>query len=142
MDNEKAILEAISDLRNAVSQGFNDMDGRFESLESRLGGQEKKLRRTEARQRKQAGEIAELQKIVRDLAQHAPLRDWGDTAAIRKEDAYRGFEQLGVGKVVAMRELEKAGTIRTTNDSKRTKTIWLDGKCQRVIIVEMGGEDA
>lgn len=39
-----------------------------------------------------------------------------------------------------MRALEKAGAIRADKNSRRTKVIWLDGKCQRVIIVEMGGD--
>ena len=36
--------------------------------------------------------------------------------------------------------LEKAGAIRADKNSRRTKVIRLDGKCQRVIIVEMGGD--
>lgn len=39
-----------------------------------------------------------------------------------------------------MRALEKAGAIRADKNSRRTKVIRLDGKCQRVIIVEMGGD--
>ena len=45
-----------------------------------------------------------------------------------------------VGRRIAMRALEKAGAIRADKNSRRTKVIRLDGKCQRVIIVEMGGD--
>lgn len=139
MDEEK-ILQAIANLATTVSQGFSNMEGRFESIEGRLDKQEKKLRRTAVRQQLQAEQIDELGKIVLDMAESAPLRSWDSSAAICKEDAYRSFEEMGVGRRTAMRALEKAGLIWTDSGHKRTKTIWLDGKCQRVIIVEMGGE--
>ena len=74
------------------------------------------------------------------MAENAPLRSWGGSAAICKEDAYQSFEEIGVGRRIAMRALEKAGAIRADKNSRRTKVIRLDGKCQRVIIVEMGGD--
>lgn len=63
-----------------------------------------------------------------------------DCDAICKEEAYQSFEEIGVGRRTAMRALEKAGAIRADKNSRRTKVIRLDGKCQRVIIVEMGGD--
>lgn len=139
MDEEK-ILQAIANLAATVTQGFSDMEGRFEGIEDRLDKQEKKLRRTAVRQQLQADQIDELGRIVRDMAETAPLRSWDGSAAICKEDAYRSFEELGVGRRTAMKALERAGVIWTDNRNRRTKTIWLDGKCQRVIIVEMGGD--
>lgn len=78
MDNEQMILQAIAQLTDTVTKGFQDMEGRF--------------------------------------------------------------EEIGVGRRIAMRALEKAGAIRADKNSRRTKVIRLDGKCQRVIIVEMGGD--
>ena len=34
-----------------------------------------------------------------------------------------------------MKALREAGTIRPGHEDRNTDTIWLDGKCQRVIIV-------
>lgn len=140
MDNEQMILQAIAQLSDTVTKGFRDMEGRFESVESRLDAQEKSLRRTAVRQQLQDGKIRELSKIVHDMAETSPLKSWEDSAAIRKEDAYQSFEEAGVGRRTAMRALEKDGAIRADRNGKRTKVIWLDGKCQRVIIVEMGGD--
>lgn len=140
MDNEQMILQAIAQLSDTVTKGFQDMEGRFEGIESRLEGQERKLRRTAVRQQLQDSQIEELSKIVQGMAENAPLRSWGGSAAICKEDAYQSFEEIGVGRRIAMRALEKAGAIRADKNSRRTKVIRLDGKCQRVIIVEMGGD--
>ena len=134
MDNEQMILQAIAQLTDTVTKGFQDMEGRFEGIESRLDGQERKLRRTAVRQQLQDS------KIVQDMAENAPLRSWDGSAAICKEEAYQSFEEIGVGRRIAMRALEKAGAIRADKNSRRTKVIRLDGKCQRVIIVEMGGD--
>lgn len=46
MDNEQMILQAIAQLTDTVTKGFQDMEGRFEGIENRLDGQERKLRRT------------------------------------------------------------------------------------------------
>ena len=132
MDNEQMILQAIAQLTDTVTKGFQDMEGRFEGIESRLDGQERKLL--------QDSQIEELSKIVQDMAENAPLRSWDGSAAICKEEAYQSFEEIGVGRRIAMRALEKAGAIRADKNSRRTKVIRLDGKCQRVIIVEMGGD--
>lgn len=139
MDNEQ-IFKAIEDLTEAVKKGFGDMEDRFGSIEVRLDAQEKKMLRTAVRQQLQDSKIQELSQIVHDMAETAPLRSWPDRAAIRKEDAYQRFEEAGVGRRIAMRALEKAGAIQADQYSRRTKVIHLDGKCQRVIIVEMGGE--
>lgn len=136
MDNEQMILQAIAQLTDTVTKGFQDMEGRFEGIESRLDGQERKLRRTAVRQQLQDSQIEELSKIVQDMAENAPLRSWDGSAAICKEEAYQRFEEIGVGRRIAMRALEKAGAIRADKNSRRTKVIRLDGKCQRVIIVE------
>lgn len=140
MDNEQMILQAIAQLTDTVTKGFQDMEGRFERIESRLDGQERKLRRTAVRQQLQDSQIEELSRIVQDMAENAPLRSWDGSAAICKEDAYQNFEEIGVGRRIAMRALEKAGAIRADKNSRRTKVIRLDGKCQRVIIVEMGDD--
>lgn len=139
MDNEQMILQAIAQLTDTVTKGFQGMEGRFEGIESRLDGQERKLRRTAVRQL-QDSQIEELSRIVQDMAENTPLRSWDGSAAICKEDAYQSFEEIGVGRRIAMRALEKAGAIRADKNSRRTKVIRLDGKCQRVIIVEMGGD--
>ena len=39
MDNEQMILQAIAQLTDTVTKGFQDMEGRFEGIESRLDGQ-------------------------------------------------------------------------------------------------------
>lgn len=135
MDNEQMILQAIAQLTDTVTKGFQDMEGRFEGIESRLDGQERKLRRTAVRQQLQDSQIEELSKIVQDMAENTPLRSWDGSAAICKEEAYQSFEEIGVGRRTAMRALEKAGAIRADKNSRRTKVIRLDGKCQRVIIV-------
>lgn len=140
MDNEQMILQTIAQLTDTVTKGFQDMEGRFEGIESRLDGQERKLRRTAVRQQLQDSQIEELSRIVQDMAENAPLRSWDGSAAICKEDAYQNFEEIGVGRRIAMRALEKAGAIRADKNSRRTKVIRLDGKCQRVIIVEMGDD--
>lgn len=72
MDNEQMILQAIAQLTDTVTKGFQDMEGRFEGIESRLDGQERKLRRTAVRQQLQDSQIEELSKIVQDMAENAP----------------------------------------------------------------------
>lgn len=73
MDNEQMILQAITQLTDTVTKGFQDMEGRFEGIESRLDGQERKLRRTAVRQQLQDSQIEELSKIVQDMAENAPF---------------------------------------------------------------------
>ena len=135
MDQEEKILEALANLTAAVQKGFSDMSGRFEAIEDRLDRQEKKARKTAQRQQLQAAEIAELKEAVRGLAEREPLRIWPDAAAIRKESAYREFEERGVGKLTALRALQKDGTIRAGSENKRTQVIRVDGDVRRVIVV-------
>lgn len=134
MDEEK-MLEAIAKLTATMEKGFSDMSGRFEAIESRLGRQEKKVQRTAKQQRLQTAEIDKLKHIVRRLATQAPVRTYDDASAIRKEGAYREFEECGIDKVAAMKALRECGAIRRGHQGRNTDTIWLDGKCQRVIIV-------
>ena len=77
MDNEQMILRAIAQLTDTVTKGFQDMEGRFEGIESRLDGQERKLRRTAVRQQLQDSQIEELSKIVQDMAENAPPSELG-----------------------------------------------------------------
>ena len=113
------------------------MTGRFEAIEDRLDRQEKKTRKTAKRQQLQAAEIAELKEAVRDLAEREPLRTWPDAAAIKKESAYREFEERGVGKVTALRALQQDGTIKTDAGGKRTQVIRIGGGVQRVLVVQI-----
>lgn len=133
--NEDKVLEALAKLTATMEKGFSDMNGRFEAIEERLGRQEKKARRTSRQQRLQASEIEKLKHIVRTLARQAPVRTYDDASAIRKEGAYQEFEECGIDKVTAMKALRECGAIRRGHQGRNTDTIWLDGKCQRVIIV-------
>lgn len=133
--SEDKVLEAIAKLAAAVENGFSSMDGRFEAIESRLGKQEKKARRTARQQQLQASEIEKLKAIVQRLARQAPVRTYDDASAIRRDAAYQEFEECGIDKVTAMKALREGGAIRRGHQGRNTDTIWLDGKCQRVIIV-------
>lgn len=133
--DEQKVLEALAKLNKTVERGFSGMNKRFEAIESRLGRQEKKAQRTARQQRLQAAEIDELKRIVRRLAKQAPVRTYDDASAIRKEGAYQAFEECGIDKVAAMKALQECGAIRRGHQGRNTDTIWLDGKCQRVIIV-------
>lgn len=133
--NEDKVLEALAQLNATMQRGFSEMSGRFEDIERRLGKQEKTAKRTAQRQRLQASEIEQLKAVVQDLARQAPVRDYGDASAIRRDAAYHGFKRCGIDKVTAMKALREAGTIRPGHEDRNTDTIWLDGKCQRVIIV-------
>lgn len=133
--SEDKVLEAIAKLAAAVENGFSSMDGRFEAIESRLGKQEKKARRTVRQQQLQASEIEKLKAIVQRLARQAPVRTYDDASAIRRDAAYQEFEECGIDKVTAMKALREGGAIRRGHQGRNTDTIWLDGKCQRVIIV-------
>lgn len=133
--NEEKVLEALAQLNATMQHGFSEMSGRFEAIESRLGKQEKTIKRTAKRQRLQASEIEQLKAVVQDLARQAPVRNYGDASAIRRDAAYHGFKRCGIDKVTAMKALREAGTIRPGHEDRNTDTIWLDGKCQRVIIV-------
>ena len=133
--NEEKVLEALAQLNATMERGFSEMSGRFEAIESRLGKQEKTIKRTAKRQRLQASEIEQLKAVVQDLARQAPVRNYGDASAIRRDAAYHGSKRCGIDKVTAMKALREAGTIRPGHEDRNTDTIWLDGKCQRVIIV-------
>ena len=137
MDNEEKILDALANLTAAMQKGFADMGGRFEAIEDRLDRQEKKTRKNAQRQQLQAAEIAELKEAVRGLAEREPLRTLHNGTAIRKESAYREFEAQGVGKVTALRALQKEGTIKAGDGNKRTQVIRIDGGVQRVLVVQI-----
>jgi len=133
--NEDKILQAIASLTATMEKGFSDMSARFEAIEDRLGSQERKTRKTAQRQALQESEIRKLKEIVQRLATSEPCWSQGNTAAIRKESAYREFGECGIGKVTAMRALRKTGVVKQDPEGKNTCTIYLDGECTRVIVV-------
>lgn len=135
--NEDRILEAIASLSETVSKGFRDVEGRFESIESRLEQQERASRKTHIRQEAQAGDIEKLKKIVCDLAREVPVKVMPDYTAIQKGDAYSKFEAQGYSSRKAMRALRCADVIKQDPEGKNTCTIYLDGKRQRVICVRI-----
>ena len=61
--NEEKVLEALAQLNATMERGFSEMSGRFEAIESRLGKQEKTIKRTAKRQRLQASEIEQLEAV-------------------------------------------------------------------------------
>lgn len=135
MTNEEKILAAMTELTETMNKGFSDMSARFEAIEDRLGKQEKKARKTAIRQSLQESEIQQLKEIVQQLAASEGLQSRGNTTAIRKESAYRKFEERGIGKVTAMRALRSTGVLKQDPEGKNTSTIYLDGECKRVIVV-------
>ena len=137
MNQEEKILDALANLTAAMQKGFSDMGGRFQAIEERLDQQEKKARKTAKRQHLQAEEILELKKAVKALAEREPLRTWPDAAAIRKESAYREFEERGVGKVTALRALQKEGTIKADNRGKYTQVVRIEGGVRRVLVIQV-----
>lgn len=128
MENEQMVLEGFE-------QRIADLESRLSEVEKRLEGQERKARRASQFQQLQEAEIQKLKEIALSLASEEPLRSGDGAAAISKETAYQRFEECGVGKVTAMRALRKAGVLRLDRAGRNTTTIWLNGKCQRVIIV-------
>lgn len=135
--NESEILKSIEQLTDAVRKGFADMDSRFQSIESRLSNQEQKTANDRKQQKRQQVEIDKLKQIVHRIAEQTPVRTAYGGTVIRKSDAYPKFEECGISSRYAMRELRKAGAIRVDGDGKNTFPVWIDGKAQRVIIVEM-----
>lgn len=135
MDSEERILEALQRLTEGMTEGFNSMGARFEAIESRLRTQERRTRKTARRQTLQEAEIQQLKRLVYQMADQEPCWRRGNTAAIRKEPVYTKIEESGVSKVAAMRALRDAGTIKTDPEGKNTRTIYLDGKLVRVIVV-------
>lgn len=135
--NESEILKRIEQLTEAVNNGFSGMDSRFQSIENRLGAQERQSIKARKQQKRQQVEIDQLKQIIHGLAEQAPIRTIHGGTAIRKNDAYPKFEECGISSRAAMRELRKAGAIRVNCDGRNTCPVWIDGKAQRVIIVEM-----
>ena len=135
MTNEEKILAALTGLTETMNKGFSDMSARFETIEDRLGKQEKKARKTAMRQSLHESEIQQLKEIVQQLAASEGIRSIGNTTAIRKETAYRKFEERGIGKVTALRALRSTGVLKQDPEGKNTSTIYLDGECKRVIVV-------
>lgn len=137
MNQEEKILDALAALTASMQKGFSDMAGRFEAIESRLDLQEKKTRKVTSFQQLQEAEIAELRAAVKQIAEREPLRTWHGGTAIRKETAYREFEKQGVGRVTALRALQKDGLIKAGDRNRRTQVIYHDGHAQRVIVVQI-----
>ena len=136
MENENKILDAIANLAVSMEVGFSGINSRFESIESRLDSQEKQSKRTYQKQELQNEEIQKLKMSVRRLAESAPVRTWPGRTAILKEDAYPEFEKQGVSARRAMRALRRSGTIQIDTGGKNTVCIYLNGRCQRVIVVK------
>lgn len=141
MTCEEKLLEALETLTATMNKGFSDMGARFEGIEARLGAQERKTKKAARRQALQESEIQDLKKMVYQLAQSQPCRKRGNAVAIRKEPVYSEFEERGISKVAAMRALRDAGAIKAYQDGKNTRTIYLDGHLERVIIVCMDPPD-
>lgn len=135
MEYEQLTLEGFEQRTAALEQSLSEMEKRLAAVEQRLGRQETKTRKANQYRQLQAEQIEQLTEIVKDLAAETPLRAGTETAAISKEEAYRRFMEYGIGKVTAMRALRKAGAIKARYADRNTDTIWLNGKCQRVIIV-------
>lgn len=133
--SEEKILQAIEALTASMEKGFTEMGARFEAIENRLGQQERKARRTAHRQTLQENEIQQLKEIVQRLAASEPYWAQGNRVAISKEAAYKEFGECGIGKVTALRALQKTGVIKQDSQGKNTCTIYLDGECKRVIMV-------
>ena len=133
--NEDKILQAIEALTTSMEKGFTDMSARFEAIENRLGQQERKARKTAQRQVLQESEIQQLKEIVQRLAASQPYRAQGNRVAISKEAAYKEFKDCGIGKVTALRALQKTGVIQQDSQGKNTCTIYLDGEFKRVLVV-------
>ena len=114
MENEQMVLEGFE-------QRIADLESRLSEVEKRLEGQERRARRATQFRQLQEAEIQKLKEIALSLASEEPLRS-GDGAA-------------AISKVTAMRALRKAGVLRLDRAGRNTTTIWLNGKCQRVIIV-------
>ena len=54
---------------------------------------------------------------------------------IERDESNHGLKRCGIDKKTAMKALREDGAIRPGHEGRNTDTIWLDGKCQRVIIV-------
>lgn len=140
--DEGKVLAAIE----ALSQ---KMDSRFETLEQRLTEQERRSKKADKAtrkvaevQRQQGADIERLKQIVYTLAEQEPLRRWEcpPTVAVQKETAYADFERNGFNRREAARLLDEAGVIRHDPRGKRAPAIRLDGRIQRVLIVELEKE--
>lgn len=138
---EQEILKKLEELSWRMDAGFKGISGAIADLERRLSKQEKKARKTEKRQAVQDAELANLKKVVKNLAGSAEARKYGSDVAIRKEPAYKGFEECGVRKKDAMVALRDAGVVRTDSQNKNTCCIRIDGKVERVIVVCMDKAD-
>lgn len=141
MGGEQEILKKLEDLSGRMDAGFKGISGAISDLERRLCKQERKASRTAKRQSMQDAELAKLKKVVKDLAESAEARKYGPDVAIRKEPAYKGFEECGVRKKDAMTALRDAGVVRTDSQNKNTCCIRMDGKVERVIVVCMDSAD-
>lgn len=140
--DQELIIYKLEKLSEQVGTGFRSVGAALDELERRLGKQERKIKKTAKRQTLQADEIEKLKKIVRDLA-NSDGRRYGKDVAIRKEPAYKKFEECGIGHREAMIALRDAGAIKADCQNKTTCTIQVDGKARRVILVFMdqaGGE--
>lgn len=137
MGSEQEILRKLEELSGRMDSGFKGISGAISDLERRLCKQEKKIRKTAKLQSVQGEELAKLKKVVKDLAESTEARKYGSDIAIRKEPAYKGFEECGVRKRAAMTALRDAGVIRADSQNKNTCVVKMGGKVERVIVVCM-----
>ena len=135
MKEIEIIVKELADLSQLVSAGFDNVNESIDALKDRLGKHGKKIHKVSKEQHLQASEIENLKKVVTNLANSDGWQYGEHMVAIRKEPAYEGFEEYGVGKRTAMRALRDAGTIKTDSQNKSTCTVRVDGKTERVIIV-------
>lgn len=103
---EQRILEAIESLRQ-------DLGGRLDSIEQRLDGTERRLKDSEQQQDRQQRDIDALFKRLDALCRDKPIwRSYDQReVAVRKEDAYKLFEELGFTHREALRAIDRAGKL-------------------------------
>lgn len=114
--SEKKILAAIESLQRSINT-------RFDSLEKRMF-------QTEEIQQAQSRDIETLFERVDELCRQRPI--WrskdGRKTAVRKEDAYDLFAELGFSRLEAFRTIDKANRLVRDNDGRHMgKTVRLPG---------------
>lgn len=145
MDEER-IITAINQLGDRLDGRLTELENRLDRQEQQVRATSKAARKTAAAQKRQGNDIEQLKRIVYGLAKNDPLRRWDSppAAAVRKETAYADFERSGYSRREATCLLDEAGILRHDGSGKRAPAIWLDGKVERVLIVELapeGGQD-
>ena len=114
--SEKKILAAIESLQRSINS-------RFDSLEKRMF-------QAEEIQQAQGRDIETLFQRVDELCKQKPI--WrsqdGRKTAVRKEDVYHLFSELGFDRLEAFRAIDKAKRLVRDNDGRHMgKTVRLPG---------------